>query len=231
MEYSQQTIRKLIAFAVAVGLLAGLPHFLFDRKQETVKVWERSYEYLLPAEIGGFHVVNRWTNVQSHSVIEQGAIYQDSSGRKTAQFDIMVNASGSHNGLACYLARGMTLRERRIEQIQAADSSATFDVGFVGDQSIGGTGHSTLLIASTECGSKGCWRTPDSSESAQIIWFQHPKATSDHTPHSTFVPISITFQSLNSDGKAQDRESALLEFRELVSNFRLVPLQEIPSAN
>ena len=75
MEQSQKTIRRLIAFAVLVLPLAGVPHFRLDRKPIAARLPDRSYEYLLPATIGKFHVVSRWRNVRPNQIIEQGATY------------------------------------------------------------------------------------------------------------------------------------------------------------
>ncbi|WP_158750607.1 hypothetical protein [Acidobacterium sp. S8] len=174
--------------------------------------------------------MNRWINPQG-SVVEQGAIYQDASGRQTAQFDIMINA-GAHNGLACYLTRGMVLESRRAERVQAADSSAIFDVGFIGDQSLSGAGHSTLFIASTVCGAGGCGEAPLLIKDApQIVWSRAAKAQREPAYQSRPIPLSITFQSVGGTGNAGDQEQAVLQFRDLISKFKLVPLRELSAAN
>jgi hypothetical protein len=230
MEESQQTIRKLVAFTALVLVLAGVPHFLLDRKAAIVPRPQQSYEYLLPAAIGKFHVVNRWRNVKESPVIEQGATYQDASGAQTAQFDIMIHDSRDHNGLLCYITRGMPLRGRRTEQVQAVDSTANFDVGFIGDQSLNGAGRSTLFIASTECAHGGCRQAPlpqQSSTGPHIVWLPSAKAQRIRADAASFVPLSVTFQSFGNNGETQDQEQALLQFRELISNFKLAPLREL----
>jgi hypothetical protein len=233
MEESQKTIRKLVAFATVVVLFAGVPHFLLDRNAVVAAQFpDRSYEYLLPAEIGKFHVVNRWKSALQKPTFEQGAIYQDPTGKLTAQFAIMINFSRDHNGLVCYLAQGLPLRSQRIEQVQAADSSAIFDVGFIGDQSLSGAGHSTLFIASTECGTGGCREAPFLTRAApQIVWSRPTKAQRDSTDQYRAIPLSITFQSIGGAGDVQDQERALLQFRDLVSKFKLVPLRELSAVN
>ena len=232
MEQSQKTIRRLVAFAVLVLPLAGVPHFRLDRKPIAARLPDRSYEYLLPATIGKFHVVNRWRNVTPYQTIEQGATYQDSTGKQTAQFAIMLNYPGDHNALSCYLTRGMALRENRTEQVQAADSPAKFDVGFFGDQSLNGAEHSTLFVASTECRAGGCLEPPSAWWSApHVAWSMSAKTQHERANLAMPIPLSITFQSLGSAGETQDQQQALLQFRELVSNFKLIPLRELAAAN
>ena len=234
MEESQRTIRKLLAFAAVVALLGGVPHFLLNRKQLAAAklIPDRSYEYLLPAELGKFHVVNRWKSALRKPIVEQGAIYQDPTGKLTAQVAILFNLSGDHNGLQCYLTQGLPLQSHRTEQVQAADSSAIFDVGFIGDQSLSGAGHSTLFIASTECGARGCRQPPFlASKAPRIVWLRPAKAQRDPADESRSIPLSITFQSVGGTGDAQDQEQAMLQFRDLVSKFKLVPLRELSAAN
>jgi len=50
----------------------------------------------------------------------------------------------------------MSLQGQHTEQVQAADSVADFNLAFVKDQSITGTGEATLLIATTECTKEAC---------------------------------------------------------------------------
>jgi hypothetical protein len=252
MEQSQKTIRRLVALAVLVLPLAGVPHFRLDRKPIATRLPDRrpiaarlpdrSYEYLLPATIGKFHVVNRWRNVrpyqaieQGATYIEQGATYQDSTGKQTAQFAILLNYFGDHNALGCYLTRGMALRENRTEQAQAADSPAKFDVGFFGDQSLNGAEHSTLFVASTVCRAGGCLEAPSawSSAAPHVAWSMSAKTQHERANLAMPISLSITFQSLGSSGETQDQQQqqALLQFRELVSNFKLIPLRELAAAN
>ena len=243
MEQSQKTIRRLVALAVLVLPLAGVPHFrldrkpiatgLPDRKPIAARLPDRSYEYLLPATIGKFHVVNRWRNVRPYQAIEQGATYQDSTGKQTAQFAILLNYFGDHNALGCYLTRGMALRENRTEQVQAADSPAKFDVGFFGDQSLNGAEHSTLFVASTECRAGGCLEAPSawSSDAPHVAWSMSAKTQHERANPAMPISLSITFQSLGGVGETQDQQQALLQFRELVSNFKLIPLRELAAAN
>jgi hypothetical protein len=242
MEQSQKTIRRLVAFAVLVLPLAGVPHFRLDRKQiaarlpdRSIAAWlpDRSYEYLLPATMGKFHVVNRWRNLVPNQAIEQGATYQDSTGKQTAQFAIWLNFPKDHNALVCYLTRGMALRENRTEQVQAADSPAKFDVGFFGDQSLNGADHSTLFVASTVCRAEGCLEAPSawSSAAPHLAWSMSAETQHERANLARSISLSITFQSLGSAGEMQDQQQAWLQFRELVSNFRLIPLRELAAAN
>ena len=224
MENLQKTIRKLVAFAALVVVLAGIPHFLLDRSPRVIRTAGGSYEYLLPEEIGKFHVLNRWKNA-----IEQGAIYQDRNGKQIAQFAIMINAPGRHDGLNCYLARGIPLQSLQSEHLQAADSTANFEVGFIGDQSLnGGLGHSVLFIASTQCDAEVCTQAPaPMSMGLQMTWLRPAKIHHDDAEQPRVVPVSITFQSFDAEGADQ----ALLQFRELMSNFKLVPLRELSVVN
>ncbi|WP_158747920.1 hypothetical protein [Acidobacterium sp. S8] len=217
-----QTIRKLVPFATLVVVLAGVPHFLLDRKPRVNQTAGRSYEYLLPEEIGQFHVLNRWKNA-----IEQGAIYQDRNAKQVVQFDIRINSPGSHDGLSCYLARGMSLQSLQFEHLQTADSTANFEVDFIGDQSLNGLGHSVLFIALTQCDAEVCTQVPAPlSTGLQVTWLRPAKVEND-VEDPRVVPLSITFQSFDAEGPDQ----ALLQFRELMSNFKLVPLRELSVVN
>ena len=132
----------------------------------------------------------------------------DSTGKQTAQFAILLNYPGDHNALSCYLTRGMALRENRTEQVQAADSPAKFDVGFFGDQSLNGAEHSTLFVASTECGAGGCLEPPSAWWSApHVAWSMSAKTQHERANLAMPIPLSITFQSLGSAGETQDQNS------------------------
>ncbi len=231
MEQSQKASLKLVAFAAVVLLCAGVPHFLFDRIQLKNSTGSYLAETLLPPTIGTFHVVNRKQVGEAGDVIEHVAIYQDPTGRQTAQFDLRIN-SASHNGVACYLARGMPLQWRRIEQVQSADSSASFEIAL-------------------PSGSVVAWRRPFCSLHSlygvyagrlpeiplqirtwpQLVWLRNSLETQSVTPSKKPVPLSITFQSISKDGNVQDQEQALSDFRKLVASFKLNPLREISAAN
>jgi hypothetical protein len=231
MDKDQGTTRKVIVFAVAVILLAGVPHFLYDRVP--LKASPRKLDYsqvsLLPPAIGNFHAVNRWKNNDlPDGAIEQGAIYEDPTGTQTAQFDIMINLQ-NHDGLRCYITHGMSVQSHRTEVVQSADSKATFDIAFLGDRSIKGNAQTVLLIASTECGSKGCVRAagPSSTYTSGIIW----RPNSIQQTAITQVPLSITFETNSRDGGTADDVRAIQQFRQLISNFKLAPIQNLYPAN
>jgi hypothetical protein len=231
MEQPQKANLKLVAFAAVVLLCAGVPHFLFDRTRPKISVGNYLPETLLPPTIGTFHVVSRKQVGGAGEVIEHVAIYQDPTGRQTAQFDLRIN-SASHNGVACYLARGMPVQWRRIEQLQSADSTAGFEIASIADQSLRGAAGSVLFIASTECMAEGCREIPlEIRTGPQLIWLRNNLETRSATPGKMPVPLSITFQSIGKDGNVQDQEQALSDFRKLVANFNLNPLREVSAAH
>ena len=231
MEQSQKANLKLVAFTTLVLLCAGVPHFLFDRTRPKNSTGHYSPESLLPPTIGTFHVVNRKQVGEAGDVIEHMAIYGDPTGRQTAQFDLRIN-SASHNGVACYLARGMPVQWRRIEQVQSADLSASFEIASIADQSLRGSAGSVLIIASTECTPEGCREIPLQIRTGpQLIWLRSNLQTQSVGPGEKPVPLSITFQSIGKDGNVQDQEEALSDFRKLVASFKLNPLREISASN
>jgi hypothetical protein len=230
MEQSQKASPKLVAFAALVLLCAGLPHFLLDRKAADRAPGQYSVEALLPPVVGSFQVVNREQGVLGRG-IEHVAIYQDSARRRTAQFALITNY-GIHNGVACYLARGMPVQWRRVEEMKSADSSATFEIVSLGDQSLKGGNRSALFIASTECTTVGCREIPLEIRSGlQLGWIRKKLGTESISAQRRPVPLSITFQSTSVDGSVKTQEQALSEFRELISNFKLNPLRELSASN
>jgi hypothetical protein len=230
MDKDQTITRKLVVFAVAVILLAGLPHFFYDRSSLNASPRPLNYPQgsLLPSTIGNFHAVNRWKNDLSNRAIEEGARYEDPTGTETAQFDIMINMQ-HHNGAVCYISQGMLVQSRRTEEVQSTDSAAIFDIAFFADQSIISGPQTVLLMASTECGSKGCRPSPIpfKSPAFRIIWSPNSPKSSEITQ----VPLSITFQTSRSDGGTIDEAHAIQQFRQLIANFRLAPIQHLYTTN
>jgi len=234
MEQSQQATRKLVAFAAVVVLCAGAPHFLLDRRSlphQESRSQQDSPETFLPAIIGDFHVVSRNRNILPRQEIEHVAIYQDRTGTQTAQFDVRVNSS-AHNGLACYLMRGMTVQWKRTEEVQSADSIGSFEISSIADQSITGSGRSALFMASTECTPEHCSESPLKVENRPELVWSGSDSEAHGTPRSReVVPLSITFQSVGEGGNVQDQKQALSQFRKLISSFKLAPLRELSSKN
>ncbi len=233
MARSQQATRKLVAFTAVAVLCAGVPHFLLDRRSlphHESHSQDYSPEAFLPAVIGDFHIVSRNRNTLSRQETEHVAIYQDRTGKQTAQFDVRVN-SGAHDGLACYLSRGMAVQWRRIEEVKSADSLGSFEISSLVDQSITGSGRTVLLMASTECKPEGCSELPLKVQNRiQLVWSQSP-GEAGAPQIANAVPLSIAFQSLLEDGKVQDQAQALSQFRKLILSYKLAPLRELSSAN
>jgi hypothetical protein len=230
MEKSQKTIRKLLVFAAVIVLCGGVPHFLFGRGSFHARYGYRSpyaLETVFPSAIGDFHLVNRWQTALQGQVVEQVAIYQDVASKETAQFAIYLNA-GAHNAAACYLARGMQMQSRRVEQLQTADSIAGFEIVSIVDQSVAGTDGASLLMATTECGGEKCTSRPlDIKAGPQLTWLKSNYVERDVTANDVPVPLSITFESSGNSGNGQGQDQAKQHFRKLLSNFNLKPLREL----
>jgi hypothetical protein len=230
MEKSQKTIRKLLVFAAVIVLCGGVPHFLFGRGSFHSGHGYRSpyaLETVFPSAIGDFHLVNRWQTALQEQVVEQVAIYQDVASKETAQFAIYLNA-GAHNGAACYLARGMQLQSRRVEQLQTADSIASFEIVSIVDQSVAGTNGSSLLMATTECSGEQCKSRPlDFKAGPQLTWLKSNDVQENVVANEVPIPLSITFESSGNSGNGQGQEQAEQHFRKLLSNFNLKPLRDL----
>jgi len=229
MEQTRATAYKLLALTVIVLSCAGAGHWLTDRQQRQTYLPERSYEYLLPSQIGGFHVISRWKDLLQKHAIKQYARYEDATRNQSAQIDILIN-NPEHDGVLCYVARGVSVNERRNEMVQGGDLSAAFDVAFIGDQSLTDGRRPTLLVASTECNSKGCVNPGfNTNNEPKLFWPHSP--TSSTVSEAQFVPVTITFQSLPDHGSVVGRDAILLQFREFVSNFRFLPLCTLRNSN
>ena len=109
-------------------------------------------------------------------------MYQNDEGNVVAQIALRTNAPGTHNGLKCYLARGLPLQRQFLEHVAAADSAGDFNIAFVGDESLTGTGEK-------------------------------------------YLPLSVILQSTERSSDKWNEEHALQQFRELMSNFKLLPLR------
>jgi len=236
MEQAQKDTRKLVAFGAVVLLCAGAPHFLLDRgfswPQYGTSTAHPAPGNLYPSSIGEFQLVNRWQRDLVRNVVEVGATYRDATSTRTAQFDTQLNA-GFHNGAECYIARGMQLEWRRAELMTTADSTVTFEIISIVDESISGAGRSSVLIASAECMRDGCKARPLKIRTGPELALlnSHPvKANASDQPGH--VSFSIIFQtSGNSGNNKQDEEEALMELRKLVAGFSLGPLRQLAADN
>ena len=235
METSQSK-HKFVAFSALVLLGGAIPHYWWDgpaRAHGPVDVSSNvSAETLLPPSIGKFHAVDRWRLPQGRGVIEEGATYQDSEGKLTAQIDLRTNNVGVHNGLACYMVRGMTLQRSFLERVTAADSTGDFNIAFVKDDSFEGAGQSDLLIATTQCTAAGCTELPlRMTKGIQLVWpdalWQQPL----RFWYQPLVPLSVKLQAGEHFQNGWDQQQALKEFRELMANFKLLPLRNLYASN
>lgn len=157
-------------------------------------------------------------------------MYQYAEGKLLAQIVLRTNDFGGHNGLACYLVRGVSLQTQFLDRVRAADSVANFNIAFVKDESLAGAGHADLLIATTECRATGCTEIPvRMSNDFRIMWpnaIWHP----ENNIYQYVVPLSVTLQSLEyQDG--WDQTQALAQFHELMTRFKLLPLRSFYSPN
>lgn len=233
MEQLKATTLKLVAFGVAVLVCAGVPYLLSDQGSYQRGSASRPAPHwpdtTFPAAIGGFHVVNRWQNRLSNEVTEYGALYQDPTGTQTAQFDTLFNI-GPHDGSDCYLARGMKFQWRRVVEVHTADSIAGFEIVSMEDESMAGSDHATLLIASTNCTRDACKDLTlnfKTGTGPHLVWTRPASSKKNATGSWVPVSLSITFESFANGDHAQDEEQALSQFRKLMSNFRLNPLREL----
>jgi hypothetical protein len=231
METVKQRAQKLAAFSAVVLLGAAFPYYWWE---QTVPVHpphatsEKSLEHLLPFSIGEFHVVDRWTFPQKGDPVEIGAIYQDAAGKHLAQIAIHM---GSHNGIECYIARGIPLQSQFEEQVIAADSVADFNVALLGDESMAGLGQTNLLMASSDCTATGCAGTPRQSNDGLRIVFPIVASESEEFPDQRTLALSITLQSHEHFADGRDEQHAVKQFRALMANFRLLPLRNFYVSN
>ena len=229
METTQQTTRRLVALSAVVLLCAAVPHYRLDRPAPTIQVRHAasgvSGSSLLPPSIGKFRVVNRWRTPMRDNIVEEGGIYKKDEENVVAQIALLTNSPRTHNGLVCYLARGLTLQRQFLERVASADSAGDFNISFVSDESLAGAGEKYLLIATTECGAGGCTETPlESTNRLQFLW----RGDDPNPPtleSQPVVPLSVLLQPPEGSSERWTQEQALQQFRELMSNFKLLPLR------
>lgn len=231
METIQQTTRKLVAFSALVLLGAGFPHYSWDRPEPRHSHYassESSSEYLLPSTIGEFHVVERRTFPKKGDLIQIGAIYQDTERKHLAQIAIHI---GPHDGLWCYIARGVPLERELLEPATTADSVANFNIAFLRDESLTGSGRANLLMAFTDCMATGCTAPQTQTTSGlQVVlptWARQDRRSLEQCT----LPLSITLQSLSEPANKWSEQDALKQFRALIANFRLLPLRNFCASN
>jgi hypothetical protein len=228
METIQQTIRRLVALSAVVLLCAAVPRYRFDRSAPTIQKPHAasgvSVSSLLPSSIGEFRVVRRWRTQMGNNVAENGGMYQNQEGNVVAQIALLTDFLGPHNGLKCYLARGLPLQRQSLERVAAADSASDFNIAFVSDESLTGAGEKYLLIATTECRAGGCTETPvERTNSLRVFWKWEDPDRPRRESH--VVPLSVILQSTEGSSDRWSQEHALQQFRELMSNFKLLPLR------
>jgi len=229
METTQQTTRRLVALSAVVLLCAAVPHYRLDRPAPAIQMPHGasgvSGSSLLPSSIGKFRVVNRWRIPMRDNIVEEGGTYKNDEGNVVAQIALRTNNPGTHNGLRCYLARGLTLHRQFLERVASADSAGDFNISFVSDESLAGAGEKYLLIATTECRAGGCTETPlESTNRLQFLW----KGDDPNPPtldSQPVVPLSVLLQPPEGSSDGWTQEQALQQFRELMSNFKLLPLR------
>jgi hypothetical protein len=231
METVKQRAQKLAAFSAVVLLGAAFPFYWWEK---TVPVRPPhaisgvSPEDLLPFSIGEFHVVDRWTFPQKGDPAEIGAIYQDAAGKHLAQIAIHMD---SHDGIECYIARGVPLQMDFEEQVVAADSVADFNISLLGDESMAGLGETNLLMASSDCTATGCARTPRQRNDGLRIVFPILAPDSEEFSDQRTLTLSITLQSHEHSADGRDEQHAVKQFRALMANFRLIPLRNFYVSN
>jgi hypothetical protein len=175
-----------------------------------------------------FHLVNRWTFPEKGNPAEIGAIYQDAEARHLAQISIHF---GPHDGLICYLARGIPLRRQFLQSLAAADSIADFNIAFLIDESLAGAGQATLLMATTTCTAGGCSESSmPRTGGLRLIWPPFTRENGQFLEQAA-VPLSVTLQSREYQADGCDEKHALQQLRELLSNFRLLPLRDVYAPN
>jgi hypothetical protein len=231
METVKQRAQKLAAFSAVVLLGAALPYYRWEQPvpvhppHATSRV---SPEDLLPFSIGEFHVVDRWTFPQKGGPVEIGAIYQDAAGKHLAQIAIHI---GPHDGLRCYIARGVPLKGQFEEQVVAADSVADFNISLLGDESMAGVGQTNLLMASSDCAATGCAATPRQGNGGLRIVFPILAPESEEFSDQHTLSLFITLQSHEHSTDGWDEQHAVNQFGALMANFRLLPLRNLYVSN
>ena len=231
METLRQTTRKLAAFAAVILLCGAAPHYWWDRSEPSRSRpglgGEVLQESLLPFSIGKFEVADRWTFPENGTVTDIGAIYQDAEDKRVAQMSIHL---GPHDGLRCYIARGVPVQIQKQfqESIAAADSVADFNIAILGDESLTADGKTLLLTATTECTATGCVAAPRLRTGGLRVAWPGSMRENRQFLDQPVESLSVTLQTRVRPENGGDEKQASDELRELISNFRFLPLRKLP---
>jgi len=216
MDKQSTTIAKIIAFAAVVLLCAGVPHFWHDRAQKAPRILlDPRSANLLPDNVGSYSVRNRSNFIEFDS-LEQVAIYSDKSGAETVQADLRLNSG--HNGLNCYIARGIPVVWSGLEEVQAADSTAIFDVKILKGASVVTGGYSMYLLAATQCNATKCTENLMPIEDRIGIRLGAPAVVGNGVEA---VPLSIVIESSSATAS---KDQLIRQLRVFMKDMPLVPL-------
>lgn len=224
METTRNTTLKLIAFAALIFTCAGVPHFLFDRARPAqASLPDSELTALFPDRVGEYVLKSRMSSDYAKKPFEQVGIFVNPANHEIAQVSVLLDSS-SDNGIDCYRARGLSIRWRSTEEVQALDSVASFDVALLEAPSIdSGAGASLILIASSECAPGRCAQLPSPDALTEI--FQTQDAS-----RLAVTPMSIVLQPAmgNSQLPFAARKDALMrDFRRFMASFPLHPMRQV----
>lgn len=216
---------KLIAFAIVVFGCAGVPHFLYDHAiAAPVTSANLNSLHLLPASVGYYALRTRTSNAIAPNVIEQVAVFVNVSNHEIVQISTFLNGA-PHDGIDCYLTRGIPVVWSGTEEVQARDSVAYFRVSVLKGNSIdASTDNSYFLIAAAECAPDGC--SEEDVTQNQFGIFRKPV---DNPLHRVTVPISIVLQPAGFERTstvAAQKDALLRDLRQFMIDLPLHPLNE-----
>ena len=182
---------------------------------------------LLPDLVGDAQPVHHWKHPLSGAVIEEGALYQSSTGGPLIQLDFYRNSREPHNGAACYLLQGERLRSESLLTVQTRNGAATFDVMLSSDS------RHLRLAAATECTAEGCTEQPVLTPTA-LFWRKWDWRKLIDPARRPVVPTSIVllqdWDEPDADRQAQAEQEIQQTFVQVAREVDLEPARRLASA-
>lgn len=137
---------------------------------------------LLPATLGGRHVLERWDNPLAQGTLEEGAVYGGPANVPAVQLDFYRNSPRRHNGAGCYAARGESVLWDRPRVLATLAGRTQFDVVLL-------RGLNQLrIVAATECAATGC---SESGIGGELNQGTQVRLLDMQGRRWSFVPVSV----------------------------------------
>jgi hypothetical protein len=188
---------RFSAFLAVITLFGWFPYLVNESHvpRSTGRA-RRDAPLLVPAVLGSYRAVNRWSIV-GNGTIEQGALYSNRSTDGPVQLDMFLNYPGPHNGIACYLAQGFSLSSKGLQRLKSSDGEGQFQVAVLRTDDL------VKATASTECWSWGCQETPVGTWSLVLSLAEPPSVEMP-------IPITVTADDSELSGDGEQQEARLL---------------------